>query len=188
MTDAKYAPLFAAVRQLLEEKGRAVLAIDGDAAAGKTTLATALCREFSGACVHMDDFFLPPELRIPERLAAPGGNVHVERFCEEVASRLRGGAFSYRRFDCSRMALAEAVCVPDTPLRVVEGSYSMLPQLRGLYDLSVFLSIGPDRQLARIAARSPDKREVFRTRWIPMEKAYHTAFSVREICDFCIDT
>lgn len=188
MTDANFAPLYEAVRRMLAERGRIVAAIDGDAAAGKTTLAAALCKTFGGACVHMDDFFLPPEMRTKERLAAPGGNVHVERFLEEVAPRLGKGAFSYRRFDCARMALAEAVCVPDAPLVVVEGSYSMLPALQGCYDLTMFLAVGADEQMRRVTARSPEKAEMFRTRWIPMEKAYQAAFSVCEACDFRFDT
>lgn len=107
----------------------------------------------------------------------------------EVLSHLGGGAFSYRRFDCSQMHLAGAVEVPDAPLLIVEGSYSMLPQFRDSYGLSVFLATDLDTQLRRIAARGgADKLEAFRTRWIPMEKAYHDAFGVRSACRFAFDT
>ena len=37
----------------------------------------------------MDDFFLPPALRTPERRSEPGGNVHYERFLTEVLPNLR---------------------------------------------------------------------------------------------------
>ena len=61
---------------LLQEKGgRAVIAIDGMAASGKSTLAARLAEELDGCVIHMDDFFLPPELRTQERLSSPGGNV-----------------------------------------------------------------------------------------------------------------
>ena len=41
----------------------------------------------------------------------------------------------------------------------------------------------------RIAARGgANKLEAFRTRWIPMEKAYHAAFDVRNACRFAFDT
>ena len=67
--------------------------------------------------------------------------------------------------------------------------YSMLPQFRDSYGLSVFLATDPDTQLRRIAARGgANKLEAFRTRWIPMEKAYHDAFGVRSACRFAIDT
>lgn len=44
---------------LLQEKGgRAVIAIDGMAASGKSTLAARLAEELDGCVIHMDDFFL----------------------------------------------------------------------------------------------------------------------------------
>lgn len=77
--------------QKVKPAGCGVIAMDGRAAAGKTTLAEELAVTLGGAVVHMDDFFLPGELRTPERLAAPGGNVHAERFAEEVLPYLRRG-------------------------------------------------------------------------------------------------
>ena len=122
------APLAGAIGDVLQQKGRCVVGLDGMAAAGKTTAAALLCRAFGGACVHMDDFFLPPALRTPQRLAQPGGNVHYERFAEEVAPALRlGQAFCYGVFDCSRMALAGTRAVPAAPRTVVEGAYSLHP-------------------------------------------------------------
>ena len=41
---------------------RAVLAIDGMSASGKTTLAEELAEQFSGSVIHTDDFHLPFEL------------------------------------------------------------------------------------------------------------------------------
>ena len=116
--------------------GKSVCFISGKGGVGKTTLAAALCEAFGGACVHMDDFFLPPELRTAERLAAPGGNVHAERFLAEAAPRLGKGAFSYRRFDCSRMAPAETVRVRYHPLIVSLRELAEL-YLRSIDPLSV---------------------------------------------------
>ena len=118
---AGLAPLAQAISVVLREKGRCVAALDGMAAAGKTTAAALLCEAFGGACVHMDDFFLPPTLRTPQRLSQPGGNVHYERFAEEVAPALHlGRALCYGVFDCSRMALAGMRSVPAAPLVTVE--------------------------------------------------------------------
>ena len=63
---------------------RAVLAIDGMSASGKTTLAEELAEQFSGSVIHTDDFHLPFELRTEERRAQPGGNLDYERFAREV--------------------------------------------------------------------------------------------------------
>ena len=56
--------------------GISVIALDGRAAAGKSTLAAALAETLQAAVSHMDDFFLPLALRTPQRLAQPGGNIH----------------------------------------------------------------------------------------------------------------
>ena len=76
-----------------------VIAIDGRCASGKTTLAKALqteglpekvatektfLKKQNVGVIHMDDFFLPRELRTKERLSEAGGNVDYERFAEEA--------------------------------------------------------------------------------------------------------
>ena len=52
--------VFAVIRQMMQGSsgGRLLLAIDGRCAAGKTTLAAGLQREFDCNVIHMDDFFL----------------------------------------------------------------------------------------------------------------------------------
>lgn len=125
---AGLAPLAQAIGAVLREKGRCVAALDGMAAAGKTTAAALLCEAFGGACVHMDDFFLPPALRTPQRLSQPGGNVHYERFAEEVAPALHlGRALCYGVFDCSRMTLAARAACPPRRLSLWRGLTACTP-------------------------------------------------------------
>ena len=139
--------------QKVKPAGCGVIAMDGRAAAGKTTLAEELAVTLGGAVVHMDDFFLPGELRTPERLAAPGGNVHAERFAEEVLPYLRRGeAFRYRRFDCHRMDYNGWVEIPTVPVIIVEGAYSQHPRFGGYADLTVFCDIAPEEQKRRICS------------------------------------
>ena len=80
-----------ALRQKMQPGKPLFIAIDGPAASGKTTLGTALAREYPAVLVHMDDFFLPPALRTPERLDTPGGNVHWERVRAQVLEPLARG-------------------------------------------------------------------------------------------------
>ena len=128
--------LEAAIRAVLAQKGRAVAALDGQAAAGKTTAAAQLAARLGAAVVHMDDFFLPAALRTPARLAQPGGNVHYERFAQEVAAPLKAGRpCRYRVFDCSRMDYAGTRAI-EAPVVLVEGAYSLHPFFAaGLYDI-----------------------------------------------------
>lgn len=181
-----YWPLFSAIHRLLREKNMVSVAIDGMAAAGKTTLAALLQELYSCAVVRMDHFFLPGQLRTPERLAQPGGNVHYERFAAEVAPRLgRGASFSYKPFDCRTMKYRAAVSVPQRRMTVVEGAYSLHPMLKVSYDLKVYLTVSEQEQSARILLRNgPEVSRRFWEEWIPMEHAYSRAFCIPQSCDF----
>ncbi len=162
-----------------------VIAIDGRAASGKTTKAALLSAVLDAPVIHMDDFFLPPALRTEARLAQPGGNVHYERFLEEVLPGLTSGeGFNYRVFDCSRMDFHGLREIPAAPIRIVEGSYALHPELGRYADLRVFSHVDEDEQMARILRRNgEDMAEMFRTRWIPMEERYFNHFAVREGAD-----
>lgn len=164
-----------------------VIALDGPAASGKTTLAEMLKTLLPADVIHMDDFFLPIPLRTPERFAEPGGNVHYERFREEVLPQLRHSeAFSYRRFDCSVMDFRGERTVGTLPFRIVEGSYSTHPALGCYADVAVFSRVDPAEQMERILRRSgPEKAERFRREWIPLEEAYFSAYEIEQKADLC---
>ena len=165
------------VSELTEElrvlpTGMRIIAIDGRCAAGKT----------------MDDFFLPPALRTQERRSEPGGNVHYERFLTEVIPKLASGqAFSYQRFDCSRMAPGDWLPVQNNGFVFVEGAYSCHPVLGEYMDRKVFLDIDHETQTERIRTRNgEDILQDFLQLWIPLEEAYFQAFSLEENTDYII--
>ena len=180
----RYLPLLTAIDRGLADKGRLLLAIEGGSAAGKTTLSALLERIYGCTVFHMDDFFLRPEQRTPERFREPGGNVDRERFLTEVLTPLVGGeAVDYRRFDCGSGTLLPPVRVVPTPLTVVEGAYCMHPALADAYGLSVFLDVSPERQRERILRRnSPAHARRFFSEWIPMEHRYFEAHRPKERC------
>lgn len=173
----------------LEEGGVKAIAIDGRCASGKTTLAKELAEKLGAGVIHMDDFFLPGEMRTEERLREPGGNVHYERFAEEVLPELRSGAsFSYGRFDCQRMETAERVIVPAGRLRIVEGVYSCHPYFGNYMDLRIFRDVPLEIQCERIRARNGEQAlKNFRERWIPMEEAYFGAYGIIEQADIIME-
>ncbi len=181
--------LLQAIDERLPRQERLLLAIDGGSASGKTTLAALLAQRYGCPVFHMDDFFLRPEQRTPQRLAEPGGNVDRERFFSEVLQPLRqGGPASYRRYDCQTGQLLPPVLRQAGQLNVIEGAYSMHPELSALYDLSVFMAVSPETQHRRILQREPAfKQQLFFQKWIPMENRYFQAFSIPERCDLRIE-
>ena len=97
-----------AINGALACKSKVLTAIDGRCGAGKTTLAAALATHYGCPVIHMDDFFLQPKQRTPERYKEPGGNVDYERVEEEILKPVLSGAdFVYQRFDCRTMSMQE---------------------------------------------------------------------------------
>ena len=182
-----YQILFSVIEKLLAEKDRVVVAIDGGAASGKTTLAGMLSERYGGAVVHMDDFFLRPEQRTPERFAEAGGNFDRERFMEEVIPYInKRERFSYRIFDCSEMCLFGNAEIADSRLVIVEGSYSHHPAFTDAFDLRVLLYVDEEERKRRIVARNGDMSQMFFTRWIPLENRYFETFKIEEKADLVI--
>ena len=172
------------IDDLLKNRERVIVAIDGKCTSGKTTLAATLAGLRDCNVFHMDDFFLRPEQRTPQRFAEPGGNVDYERFQEEVLLNLLSGRdFSYRPFDCKTFTLSPPVSVPAKKLNIIEGSYCLHPYFGDPYDLKILLTVSETAQELRIQQRPEFLRERFRNQWIPMENRYLEHFRITEKAD-----
>ncbi len=184
-----YFDVIAKIQMLYKSGKNTVVCIDGKSASGKSTLADNISKLFDCNVWHMDDFFLQKSQRTPERLAEPGGNVDYERFYSEVFNPIiHGENVVYRKFDCSEMELLEKIEVPFKPFNIVEGAYSMRPEFKAGYALTVFLNIGADTQRARILKRNGAYMlSRFENEWIPLENEYFKHFSIPESADIVLN-
>jgi len=180
----------ARVNTLLQTQERVLIAIDGNCCAGKTTMAACLGDLLHANVFHLDDYFLQPHMRTPERLSQPGGNVDAERFVAEVLlPDSRGETATVRKYDCHEDLLLPPVSVSPSRVVIVEGAYSLHTLLAPYYDLKVFCRIDPALQEARILSRNgADALEVFQTRWIPLENKYFEELDILSQCDIIIDS
>ena len=182
-------PLYSRIDELLLQKKSIAIAIDGNSASGKSSLAALLKPDYSCNVIHMDDFFLRPSQRTPARLKEPGGNIDYERFGKEVIRPLKAGEmFSYRPYNCRTMELSEPVIVNPNRINVIEGVYSLHPHFIEAYDIKVFLSLDETVQRRRLSERNAEIYERFVNEWIPMETGYFEFFRISEKCDFIFDT
>ena len=165
-----------AIGVLLTQKESVSIAIDGKCTSGKTTLANQLAEIYDCNVLHMDDFFLRPEQRTPERFAEIGGNVDYERFRSEVLEPLQSGnPFSYRPFLCSTQTLGDPVFITPKRLTVIEGTYCLHPYFEDPYDLKILRTVSDDVQRQRILQRPQFLHDRFFKEWIPMENRYFKA-------------
>lgn len=174
------------IEQIKKEKGRVIVAIDGRSASGKTTLAQRLSRHTGANVFHIDDFFLPRDLR-GDDFESNGGNIDKERLASElIAPLLSGEDFTYRKYSCKEERFTE-VPVKRTDVSIVEGTYSTLPAFGKYYDLSIFIYISEEKQQKRLLAREGEERmNDFNTIWIPREERYFSECNTRENSDMQI--
>ncbi|MFI3200058.1 MAG: hypothetical protein R3Y54_00850 [Eubacteriales bacterium] len=174
--------------QVLQLNEKDVIAIDGPCGSGKSTLADAIAQNALVDIIHMDDFYLPLELRTEDRLQECGGNLHYERFYEEVVKGIQSNKeFSYQKFSCQAMDYVETVKVSNQNPIVIEGSYSLRSDFRELYTKKVYLEVDEGTQKARIIKRVGKERyEDFKNVWIPKEKEYLDQFEIKEKADIIL--
>ena len=181
----RHIPLLARIDEALTNNPHTIVAIDGDAASGKTTLGGILRLIYDCELIHMDHFFLRQEQRTQERLAQPGGNVDYERFKKEALTPLLAqNPFTYRPFDCQTWDFGDEIAIEPNRLTVIEGCYAHHPTLADAYHIKAFLKVGPEEQMRRITLRNvPPLVEKFRNIWLPMEKKYFAAFDIEAKSD-----
>lgn len=183
-------PLLGRIDALLSANmGRCVtVAIDGYAAAGKSTCAAALSAMYDSCIFHMDDYFLPPQRRTPERLSVPGGNVDHERFSAEILTAILAQKPAlHSAFDCQSGTLLPPKTTALRPLVIVEGSYSHHPKLSAAWNLRIAIDVEAQTQRDRIRCRNgPQMLRLFEERWIPMEHHYFQALRIFENADAVI--
>jgi uridine kinase len=178
------------IAQLMQSRERVLVAIDGMCCAGKTTMSERLRQLLDANVFHLDDYFLQPHTRTPNRLSKPGGNVDAERFlAEALLPALRGETAQVRRYDCHENLLLPPVAVSPKKIVLVEGAYSLHPLLAPYYDLTVFCRIDSQLQLSRILKRNGKAAlKTFESRWIPLENKYFEALNILSQCDIVIDS
>ena len=187
VVDKRFVALLPILRDIASRQGKVNIAIDGRAAAGKSTAGRLLSHVLGCPLFHADDYFLPPGLRTPERLAEPGGNIDYERLKSEITDNL-GKKIDYTPYDCSVQALGKTISMQPSRINILEGSYSQHPLFGNVWDIRVFCTVSSEIQYERIRSRNGEKMlERFKSEWIPMEEAYFDAFNVLNKCDYLLD-
>lgn len=174
------------IQSLLCHKKQIIIGIDGKAASGKSTLATYLKEKYNATIYCMDDYFLQPHQRTEERSKMIGGNVDFERFLEQVLIPLKNNQeVKYQIYDCKTQTLNEIQLSNRTDVVVIEGSYSMRPELIEYYDLKIGITIESQHQVERIMERNKNYED-FINRWIPLENSYLDFYSIFDLVNIVL--
>ncbi|SEE64902.1 uridine kinase family protein [Jiangella alba] len=173
--------LAARVRSLPPRAGATiVVAVDGPAGSGKTTLAGRLAARLDDAPVlHMDDLY-------------PGWDGLAHAAAAVAAEVLRplaeGRPARYRRWDWQADRWAGWVDVPAVPVLVVEGCGSGSTPGAPYLSLLLWVDAPHDLRQARGFERDGDGFRPHWARWARQEEALFAAERTRERADLLVDT
>ncbi|MCL2888648.1 MAG: uridine kinase [Elusimicrobia bacterium] len=161
-----------------------ILAIDGRAAAGKTTFAKLLAKNFAAQIIHTDDFFLPPQNRV-EKIS---GHMDLGGLKKVLKNLSAGKPAVYKPYDCARGKYKKEIKINPRGLIIVEGCYSLHPKLAAHYDQKIFMNISPSAQKKRILARGgKESLKAFQKIWIPEEEKYFLRYAPQKYCDMILE-
>jgi uridine kinase len=186
-----YADLVAQIQARPTAHATRLVAVDGCGGSGKSTFGRALAKAAAGTLVQMDDFYRPRADQPVERGAnkRPASAYDWPRLRDQVLKPLVAGqAAAYARYDWPTDALAEWHPITPGGLVVVEGTYSLYPDLRPFYTAAVLVETPRDIRLARGIERDGEAmRPQWVEDWMPAEDRYLALYPPRTIADWVVD-
>lgn len=162
---------------LVPDRGRAVVLIDGASGSGKTTLADELAQRWPGPAgrpvrvVHLDAFY-----------PGWGGLAAGSAMVAETVLRERDPG--YRRWDWHARRPAEWVPLDPTDSLIVEGCGALTPANRALATAGIWVVGNPAERKRRALARDGEVFAPHWEEWAAQERAHWRAHRPRELADW----
>lgn len=161
-----------------------LVGIDGQGGAGKSTFARAVVGSLPGAVVvEGDDFYRDMDEAARAALDPAAGVEHYfdwQRLRREVLEPVRRGddTLRYQRYDWGNGAMGGWVEQVMPEVVVVEGVYTLRPQLLDLVDVAVWVETSEATRLRRQAERGENADEWI-ARWVAAEDHYVASYDPR---------
>ncbi|MDP1711917.1 MAG: hypothetical protein Q8K86_05620 [Candidatus Nanopelagicaceae bacterium] len=161
-----------------------VIAIDGRAGAGKTTLANNLFLALSSMCpatlIHMDEVYEGWESALGESL--------TERLSNLLEDLSRGAPHQLPIYDWSAKAFNSFREITPTRILILEGVGSGQRIVREFATAIFWLDIDSETGLTRVLERDGKISEPFMSQWQVDEDEHHRREKTRENADFVLST
>ena len=180
--DDEVKPILAEIAKISLLKSTPILlAIDGPAGSGKTSLANQLSHELNSATtIHMDDLYNGWEDALTTTL--------TRNLKEWVINPLtQRQSVNYQKFDWSISKYGSLVEVRDIKLLILEGVGAAQAIIRENADLTIWIEVGPQIGLARVLNRDGDQLLPYMLKWQERESAHFITDQTKENCQIFID-
>jgi uridine kinase len=165
--DGVIAFVAASIEAVAPSTGRALVAVDGIGASGKSTFAGSLAMQLTGrpvAVLHLDDFFNPPAIRHARGRHSPEGfwldTYNYDALTSHALDPLKNGNGRYRPSAASPSDGPQWLQAPEDAVMLIEGTFLHRDELRHYWDFSIYLhvpfAVAAQRMTARGTVKSPD--------------------------------
>jgi uridine kinase len=161
-----------------------IIAIDGPAGAGKTTLAStislALSPRISTTVIHMDELYPGWESALGEELS---NTLTWLTSCHKAKKSLL-----YSSFNWEANEFANPKSHPSTHLLILEGVASAQIAIEETLATSIWLDLDPLIGYQRVIDRDGENISREMTQWLVMQEQHFAADRTKERCEFLLST
>lgn len=174
--------LTAALFDLCSSSKRPIIAIDGPAGAGKTTLAehlsAALSLKYKVNVIHMDDLYNGWAKAFDHHL--------TDSLLAISSAHLLGKATSLSRYNWSKGAFNTAEVLPPAELLILEGVGSSQRAIREFLTSSIWIDIDPSKGLERVLARDGEAISDEMQMWLQLQEKHFRLDDSEKSADFVL--
>lgn len=176
--------LTAALFDLCKSSSQPIIAIDGPAGAGKTTLAehlsAALSLKYKCATIHMDDLYHGWE--------TPFDHYFTDALIAATSSHARSKRYSLSRFDWSKSEYGPAQEMAQADLLILEGVGASHSLIRPFLTASIWIDIEPSQGLKRVLIRDGEAIASHMANWLTQQEALFIEQQSMATADFVLTT
>jgi len=174
--------LIAALSDLCRHHQRPIIAIDGPAGAGKTTLAQsialALSMQYSVHIFHLDDLYNGWDFALSDQLTST--------LLQITEAHEAGVAYKIKKYDWAAGEFGDLEEINPSTLLILEGVGSGQRAIRDRLATLIWVDIRPEDGLMRVLNRDGEDIEVQMRKWLTVQFEHFAANSTQEESEFIL--
>ena len=176
--------LIAALQDLCSQKTHPIIAIDGSAGAGKTTLAQeiflALSPKMSVNVIHMDDLYNGWDNALTDDLSEILQYLSAQHQSQEPTK--------ISRYNWATSSFEPPEEMAPADLLILEGVGSGDKSLQDQFAALIWIDIDPEIGVKRVIERDGPGVRIQMQKWLGTQQQYFSQHSTREKADFILTT
>ena len=176
--------LISALLDLCKTSERPIIAIDGPAGAGKTTLATnihlALYPNYTSTIIHMDDLYNGWDKALSSEL--------TEVLTHIAKAHRKGEPISLSKFNWATSSFSPAEPIDDAQLIILEGVGSGKGAVREYLSALIWIDIDESKGLSRVLERDGEGIKDQMQKWLVTQEQHFAIEKTDNAADFVLTT